>query len=139
MLQDAEIFNILRITRTIAMVGASAKTERPSYGVMQYLLTHGYEVVPVNPMIAGTTLMGQRVYATLADIPFPVDLVDVFRRSEEAAAVAEEAKAVHAKSLWLQLGVISPDARHIAKSIAMNYVQDRCIKIEHMRMKALEG
>lgn len=139
MLQDDEIFNILQTTKTIAMVGASAKPERPSYAVMQYLLSAGYEVIPVNPSVAGTTLMDQRVYGKLADIPFPIDLVDVFRRSEEAVGVAEEAKAIHAKTLWLQIDVISPDARKIAKSMAMNFVQDRCIKIDHARMKAQLG
>lgn len=134
--QDAELIDILRNTRIIAIVGASSKPERPSYGVMQYLLANGFEVVPVNPGQAGDSLMGQTVYATLADIPFPVDMVDVFRDAAATPGVVHEAEAIQAKSVWLQLGIKNEMAKAKALAAGMRYVENLCIKIEHARLKA---
>lgn len=133
--KETDIIDILRHTRTIAMVGASSKPERPSYGVMQYLLANGFEVVPVNPGQAGSTLMGQLVYASLKDIPFPVDLVDVFREPAATPAVVEEAIAVNAKGIWLQLGITNEEAEAKARTAGLRYVEDTCIKIDHARLK----
>lgn len=133
--KDTEIIDVLRNSKVIAMVGASAKPERPSYGVMQYLLANGFEVVPVNPGQAGTKLMGQTVYATLADIPFPVDLVDVFRESSATPGVVDEAIAIKAKAVWLQLGISNKDAEDKARQAGLHYVENACIKIDHARLK----
>ncbi len=134
--KETDIIDILKHTRTIAMVGASSKPERPSYGVMQYLLANGFEVVPVNPGQAGGTLMGQLVYASLADIPFPVDLVDIFREPAATPAVVDEAIAVNAKGIWLQLGISNKEAAAKARAAGLRYVEDSCIKIDHARLKS---
>lgn len=133
---DKEMLDILRSTRTIAIVGASPKPERPSHGVMQYLLTAGFEVVPVNPGQAGGSILGQTVYATLADIPFPIDLVDVFRESNATPGVVDEAIAIKAKAIWLQLGISNALAANKARAAGLSYVEDCCVKIEHARLKA---
>jgi predicted CoA-binding protein len=123
---------ILREARTIAVVGASPDPARPSYGVTAYLLRAGYRVVPVNPF-AGEVL-GQRCVASLAEIGEPVDLVDVFRRSEHCGEIAREAVAAGARALWLQLGVVSPEARRIAEEHGLDYVEDACTAIVHRRL-----
>lgn len=133
--KDAEIIDILRDTRIIALVGASPKPERPSYGVMQYLLANGFEVVPVNPGQAGSTLMGQMVYASLRDIPFPVDLVDVFREPAATPGVVDEAIGIGARNIWLQLGISNQEAADKAHKAGLRYVEDACIKIDHARLK----
>jgi predicted CoA-binding protein len=133
---DQEMLDILRLTRIIAIVGASPKPERPSHEVMQYLLAAGFEVVPVNPGQAGSSILGQSVYASLADIPFPVDLVDVFRESRATPGVVGEAIAIGAKSVWLQLGITNADARQKAQAAGLNYVEGLCLKVEHARLKA---
>src|SRR5579863_6914076 len=101
---DAGLRNLLVNTRTIALVGASPKPNRASHGVMAFLQQAGYRVIPVNPVAAGQTILGETVYGTLAEIKEPIDMVDVFRRAEDTPPVAEEAVAANAKSLWLQLG-----------------------------------
>ena len=118
--------------RTIAVVGASPKPERPSHGVMRYLLEQGYRCIPVRP--AGCDeVLGVPCVRTLAEIDEPIDLVDVFRRPEACPEVAREAVAAGARSLWLQLGIVSPEARRIADAAAIDYVEDECTKIVHAR------
>jgi predicted CoA-binding protein len=121
---------ILSEARTIALVGASPKEWRPSHGVMSYLLEQGYRVIPVRPTGPAEILGVPRV-ASLAEIDEPIDLVDVFRRPEFCPAVAEEAVAVGAKALWLQLGIVSPEARKIAERAGVGYVEDACTAIVH--------
>ncbi|MGL4682838.1 MAG: CoA-binding protein, partial [Hafnia alvei] len=117
-----------------ALVGASDKPHRASYEVMAYLLEQGYQVTPVSPKLAGQNLLGQKVYATLAEIPHPIDMVDVFRNSDAAYGVAEEAIAINAKVLWLQLGVINEQAEQLATEAGLQVVMDRCPKIDIPRL-----
>ncbi|MCS6892940.1 MAG: CoA-binding protein [Rhodovarius sp.] len=134
---DAEIAALLRRRPRIALVGASDKPERASFRVMRFLLDHGFEVVPVNPVLAGRSIHGRRVVASLAEAA-PLDMVDVFRRSEEAGAVIEEAVALGAQAVWLQLGVMAEEAAARARSRGVMVVQDRCPAIEWPRL-GLDG
>ncbi|CAK9884628.1 MAG: putative protein YccU [Candidatus Erwinia impunctatus] len=134
MQQDQNIAAILHTTHHIALVGASDNAARASYQVMKWLLEQGYQVTPVNPKLAGTQLLGQRVYGQLADIPDPVDMVDVFRASDAAVAIAQEAINIGAKVLWLQLGVINAEAANLAEKAGLTVVMDRCPKIEIPRL-----
>jgi predicted CoA-binding protein len=122
---------ILSEAHTIALVGASPRAERPSHQVMRYLLEQGYRVIPVRPN--RTEILGVSAAHSLADIEEPVDLVDVFRRAEFCPAVAEEAVTVGAKTLWLQLGIVSPEARSIAETAGLEYVENECTAIVHGR------
>lgn len=133
-MNDQTIREVLTRTQRIALVGASDRPERPSYGVMKYLLDQGYDVIPVSPKLAGKTLLGQQAYASLADVPGHIDMVDVFRNSEAAWGVAQEAIAVGAKTLWLQLGVINEQAAVLAQDAGMTVIMDRCPKIEIPRL-----
>jgi uncharacterized protein len=126
---------ILSEAHTIALVGASPKPSRPSHGVMRYLLEQGYRVIPVRPLVA--EVLGVRCVASLAEIGEPIDLVDVFRRAEFCRQVAQEAAAVGAKALWLQLGIVSPEARIIAEEARMDYVENECTAIVHRAMRAM--
>jgi uncharacterized protein len=125
------IKRILDECRTIAVVGLSSKTTRPSYGVAGYMQRAGYRIIPVNPN--ETEVLGERVYNALKDVPDQIDLVDVFRRSEEAGAVVDEAIAVGAKAVWLQEGVIDSQAARQAADAGLLVVMDRCWLKEHLR------
>lgn len=120
-----EIRTLLLETRRIALVGASEKPDRPSFGVMQFLIERGYEVTPVNPGLAGRQIHGRTVVASLAEAG-PLDLVDVFRRSQDAGAVVDEAIRLGARSVWLQLGVMDDDAMARARAAGLRTVQDHC-------------
>lgn len=133
-MDDREIAEVLRQVKSIALVGASDKPARASYGVMAYLLSQGYQVTPVSPKLVGQTLLGQQVYASLDDIPHPIDMVDVFRNAEAAYGVAQEAIAIGAKVLWLQIGVINSQAEELAQAAGLKVVMDRCPKIEIPRL-----
>jgi predicted CoA-binding protein len=133
-MHDAEIREILTSVHSIALVGASDNPARPSYGVMAYLLSQGYEVIPVSPKLAGKTVLGQQAVATLKDLPHKVDMVDVFRNAEAAYGVAKEAVEIGAKVLWLQIGVINEHAAILAKDAGLKVVMDRCPKIDIPRL-----
>lgn len=131
-----ERLNILRNVKTIAIVGASDKLKRASYFVSTYLLASStYDVYFVNPILAekGGEILGHPVYASLADIPVQIDMVDVFRRAEDTPEIAREAAAIGAKYFWLQLGIWSDEAAEVAEDLGMTVVMDRCVKIEHAR------
>ncbi|HVO03655.1 MAG TPA: CoA-binding protein [Candidatus Cybelea sp.] len=135
---DDFLRDILEETKVIALVGASPKPERPSHGVMRYLQRRGYRVIPVNPGLAGQTLNGERVYASLKEIPQAetgkIDMVDVFRSSEAAAAPAREAIEIGAKTVWMQLGVVNPTAAAQARQAGLRVVMNRCPAIEIPRL-----
>ena len=140
---DAQIKQILRAVKTIAMVGASGNSIRPSYFAMMYLLNKGYKVIPVNPGAMGKEILGQKVYASLKDVPAPVDMVDVFRDASFAPEIARETIAekdrLGVKVLWMQLGVISEEAEQIGKAAGFTVVMNRCPKIEHGRFSGEIG
>lgn len=125
-----EIADLLRETRTIALVGISDRPRRPSYGVMKFLQDHGYRVLPVNPQIAGEHVHGEFVWARLADIGVPIDMVDIFRRSEVAGQAVDDAIAAGAKAVWMQLGVIDEAAARRAEAAGLKVVMDRCPAID---------
>jgi predicted CoA-binding protein len=130
---DDEIRDILLTTRQIAVVGASDRPERPSFGVSAFLVERGYAVTPVNPGIAGRSLHSSTVVAKLAEAG-PLDMVDVFRRSQDAGAVVNEAIRLGARTVWLQLGVIDDAAGERARAAGLRFVQDRCPVIEWRRL-----
>jgi uncharacterized protein len=132
--QDSQIRSLLEGTRTIALVGASPKPERASHGVMAFLLSQGYHVIPVNPALAGDEILGQKVVERLADIAEPIDLVDIFRNSEAAGEVVDDAIAAGARAVWMQLGVVNEAAAARAESGGLQVVMDRCPKIEIGRL-----
>jgi hypothetical protein len=140
---DEYVAGILRSARTIAMVGASATTNRPSYFAMKYLIAKGYRVVPVNPTLAGQDILGQRVYASLQDVPPPVDIVDIFRSSQAALQIAREAvrlkDALGIKVVWMQLGVRNAEAAAEAEAAGLKVVMNRCPKIEYGRLSGEIG
>jgi predicted CoA-binding protein len=131
---DSYLRTILRETRVIAMVGASPHWNRPSYFAMKYLQAKGYRVIPVNPAVAGQEILGERVYATLADIPDTVDMVDIFRNSEAAGPIVDAAIAKGARIVWMQLGVRNDAAASRAEAAGLKVVMDRCPKIEFGRL-----
>lgn len=129
---DDALRELLTTAKTVAVVGASANPERPSHGVMRQLLAAGYDVIPVNPR--ETEVLGVRAVASLADIGRPVDIVDVFRRAEDAPEVADQAVAIGARVLWLQLGVVSDDAAARAAAGGLVVVMDACLGATHHRL-----
>jgi predicted CoA-binding protein len=126
-----KIRRILRTCRTIAVVGLSAQWHRPSYFAAKYMQEHGYRVIPVNP--AYDTVMGEKCYASLREVPDRIDIVDCFRKSADIPPIAEDAVAIGARVLWMQLGVENPAARRIAESAGLEVIENRCVKIEHGR------
>jgi len=131
-MDDSEkIRRILRTHKTLAVVGLSAQWHRPSYFAAKYMQEHGYRIIPVNP--GYEAILGERCYKSLRDIPGPVDIVDCFRKSAEIPAIAEDAIAIGAKVLWMQLGVHNDQARARAEAAGLEVVENRCVKIEHGR------
>ena len=131
---DADIKALLEETRTIAVVGASDRPNRPSYGVMKALQDHGYRVIPVNPQITGEHVHGEFVFRELAQLGDPIDIVDIFRKSAAAGEAVDEAIAIGAKAVWLQLGVIDEAAAARAEAAGLKVVMDRCPAIDIPRL-----
>lgn len=132
--RDEDIKALLEGARTIAMVGASDRPDRPSHGVMKRLQDHGYRVIPVNPQITGEHVHGEFVFRELAQLGDPIDIVDIFRRPQAAGEAVDEAIAVGAKAVWMQLGVVNADAAARAEAAGLQVVMDRCPAIEIPRL-----
>jgi len=138
---DTYIRGILNTVKPIAMVGASEKQNRPSYFAFKYLLQRGYNMIPVNPGHAGQSMLGRPFYERLADVPEPIDMVDIFRASRYALAIVEEALALHPRPqvIWMQLGVRNDEAAALAEANGMKVVMNRCPKIEYGRLSSEIG
>ncbi len=134
MLNDEGIAQLLTNARTIALVGASDRPDRPSYGVMKALQDHGYRVFPVNPQITGEHILGEFVWRELGQIGVPIDIVDIFRRPAAAGEAVDQAIAAGAKAVWLQLGIVNEEAGARAEAAGLKVVMDRCIKIDIARL-----
>jgi uncharacterized protein len=135
---DSYIRGILNTVKTIAMVGASEKDNRPSYFAFKYLLERDYHMIPVNPGHAGDTMLGQKIYARLSDIPEPIDMVDIFRASKHALAIVQETLLLKPRPqvIWMQLGVRNDEAAALAEANGMKVVMNRCPKIEYGRLSS---
>lgn len=131
---DDDIRDLLANARTIALVGASDRPDRPSYGVMKRLQDHGYRVIPINPQITGEHVHGEFVFRELGQLGDPIDIVDIFRRSEAAGDVVDEAIAIGAKAVWMQLGVVNEAAAARAEAAGLKVVMNRCPAIEIPRL-----
>ena len=133
---NAYISDILQSTKTITLVGASTKEVRPSYFVMKYMLDKGYKVIPINPGVAGQEILGQTVYASLADVPVPIDMVDIFRNSQAAGPITDEALELDPlpKFIWMQLTVRNDEAAKKAEAAGLKVVMDRCPKMEYGKL-----
>lgn len=131
---DATLRGLLRAARTIAVVGLSADWHRPSFFAAKYMQQRGYRIRPVNPRYAGAMVLGEPCVASLAEVDGPVDIVDVFRRTEEVGPIADAAIAIGAKVLWQQIGVLNHDAAAKARAAGLATVMNRCVKIEHARL-----
>ncbi len=134
---EAEISKILKDYHTVAVVGISSKPDRPSYQVAQYLQSHGYRIVPVNP--GCTEILGEKCYPSLKDIPFPVEVVDIFRKIEAIPPIVDDAIAVGAKAVWMQLELKEPKSADKAQKAGLQVVQDRCMKIEHAALQTAKS
>ena len=132
---DEAIAQLLEQVKRIALVGVSAKPERPSHRVMQFLLDEGYEVLPINPGLAGQRLLGQTVYASLADLPTSVDMADIFRDAASLPGVTQDVVAAGIPAMWTQLGVVHSEAEHAALDAGLQVVVDRCPAIEIPRLR----
>jgi len=132
--RDEDIYDLLANARTIAMVGASDRPDRASYGVMKFLQDRGYRVLPVNPQITGERVHGEFVWRELAQIGEPIDIVDIFRRPEAAGEAVNQAIAVGARAVWMQIGVINEEAAARAEAAGLKVVMDRCPKVEVPRL-----
>ena len=134
---DRYIRGILNTVKTIAMVGISANTSRPSYFAFKYLLERGYSMIPINPGLEGQDLLGRKVYAKLADVPEPIDMVDIFRASRYAPGIVEEALALSPRPqvIWMQLGVRNDEAAKLAEDAGLKVVMNRCPKIDIPRLR----
>ena len=132
--RDEEIRELLTKARTVAMMGASDRPSRSSYGMMRFLQDWGYRVLPVNPQITGEHVHGEYIWRELAQIGLPIDIVDIFRRPQAAAEAVEQAILVGAKAVWMQIGVINEEAAARAEAAGLKVVMDRCPKIEIMRL-----
>jgi uncharacterized protein len=135
---DSYIRGILNTVKTIAMVGASEKENRPSYFAFKYLLERGYHMIPVNPGHASETMLGQKIYARLSDIPEPIDMVDIFRASQYALPIVQEALSLKPlpQVIWMQLGIRNDEAAALAEANGMKVVMNRCPKIEYGRLSS---
>ena len=132
-----KIFNYLKQAKTIAIVGLSNKPERTSYEIGEFLQKHGYRIIPVNPVLAGKEILGERVYSNVSEIPVPIDIVDVFRRSEFLPQIAEDFLKTDAKVFWAQLGIVNDEVADMLRAAGkVNVVMDRCVKIEINKMLA---
>jgi predicted CoA-binding protein len=131
---DEFLKETLARARTIAVVGASANWNRPSFFVMKYLQAKGFRIIPVNPKEAGSAILGETVYASLGEIPHPVDMVEIFRSSEEAGPITDEAVRLGAKVVWMQIGVRNDAAAQRAENAGLTVVMNRCPKIEYSRL-----
>lgn len=129
---DDKIKQLLQVCKTIAVVGLSDKPHRDSFKVAQYMQNHGYRIIPVHPRIS--EVLGEKAYKTLSDIPDKIDLVNVFRKSEETPVVVEQAIPLKPQAIWLQLGIANDEAANLAKNAGVDFVQDRCIKVEYARL-----
>lgn len=135
----ALLSRILKETKTIALVGASTDWRKASYIVMKYMLSKGYEIIPVNPREAGNEILGCKVASSLAEIEKPVDMVDIFRNSDAAGQVTDEAIAIGAKTVWMQLGVTNEEAAARARQAGLTVIMDRCPKVEYSRLSGEGG
>ena len=132
--RDEDIRELLTNARNIAVVGLSDRPDRPSYGVAAMLQRHGYRILPVNPQITGERVHSEFVWRELSQLGVPIDIVDIFRRPMAAGEAVDEAIAVGAKAVWLQLGIVNDEAAARAEAAGLKVVQDKCIKIEVMRL-----
>ncbi|MDO8530619.1 MAG: CoA-binding protein [Dehalococcoidia bacterium] len=128
------IEEILKSSKTVAVVGLSPRPDRPSYEVARYLQEHGYRIIPVNPQ--ATEVLGEKSYPSLADVPVPVDVVDIFRRSEDVPPIVDEAVMVKARVVWMQEGIVNQQAAATARRAGLDVVMDRCMQKEHKRLAA---
>jgi len=134
---DEEIQELLRKSKTVAVVGLSGKTDRDSYRVAKYMQDQGYRIIPVNPRLK--SVLGEASYPSLSSIPEKVDIVNVFRRSELVLPIVEEALQISPRAIWLQLGIVNEEAAERALAAGVDFVMDRCIKIEHQRLFSTGG